>query len=359
MRFLSSAEVGKWLRGRLPHAAKLFIAAPFVTAGGLTPILDQLRRRERFEFTLLTNLDLWAAATGALDVAALKELLRDHRRQVKILHDPLLHAKVFLIDQRVALVGSANLTTSGINGRNVELATEITAPKQIESLLSVVELWRRRPEVSRDSLDALHTRGTELGKQVRRLRAQATTSLPRIMQQGNDVVYCDNLAEFLVWVRAGDNGRRAVAAAVERLRTRSQRKKSDTPLNDLHFIASLGLVRFKGRRRDSVERTDLGRRATLGNRRRLIFELLWPRYPELRRIGRLFVNLNGRSITRDELAELAKELGVENADIPTNWLRSITLVRPHHSAHKGPTKVLLSLDKRKTWLQDALRDYPE
>ncbi len=122
---------------------------------------------------------------------------------------------------------------------------------------------------------------------------------------------------------------------------------------------TLGLVRFKGRRRDSVERTDLGRRATLGNRRRLIFELLWPRYPELRRIGRLFVNLNGRSITRDELAELAKELGVENADIPTNWLRSITLVRPHHSAHKGPTKVLLSLDKRKTWLQDALRDYPE
>ena len=361
MNFLDSAEIGRWLGHRLPACKHLFIASPFVTEGALEPIVKQLEKRDDFRFTLVTNVDVMAALMGALDIDALAKLLqkKSYRGQVAFLHDPNLHAKVVMVDQRSALVGSANLTLAGTAGRNIELATEITGAQQIQDLVKVIQPWSKRPEVTRDSLDAVRERCTELEGRYRGLRAAAATGLPRIVGGGDDVVYFQNLQLFLSWVRDGTGGTRAVKKAVEYLRNEDRQERgSKTPETDLHFVATHGLVRFKGSRVRKVECTRDGTRVLAKSGRRFLFDLLWRRHPELRWAGKFFVDLGAKSVTREQLKKEAPGW-VDDPEIPTGWLRSLELVCPHGSGKQGRNKLRLSLDLRRTWIQSALDAYGE
>jgi hypothetical protein len=57
----------------------------------------------------------------------------------------LVHVKLYIVDQQMAFVGSANLTYSGMN-RNIELIEAKTTPSEVQAELGVfVSIWGPQP----------------------------------------------------------------------------------------------------------------------------------------------------------------------------------------------------------------------
>lgn len=72
----------------------------------------------------------------------------------------------------------------------------------------------------------------------------------------------------------------------------------------------------------------------------------------------VLLDLGTNRVTREQLKKEAPDW-VDDPEIPTGWLRSLKLVRPHGSGKQGRNKLLLSLDHRRAWIQSALEEYGE
>jgi hypothetical protein len=71
---------------------------------------------------MLVSLDARAVQSGALSVVALQRVLSAGGAVRSAVN---LHAKLVVVDDRWALVGSGNLTAGGVNGGNAELGVEV------------------------------------------------------------------------------------------------------------------------------------------------------------------------------------------------------------------------------------------
>ena len=91
---------------------RLIISAPFITKHGWRALEDELAARD-VSLRVSTSLRARAASTGALDVAVLAEA---HGRVPDIeLRNVLgLHAKVYVADDRAAIITSGNLTRASL-----------------------------------------------------------------------------------------------------------------------------------------------------------------------------------------------------------------------------------------------------
>lgn len=105
------------------------LASPFVSIG----VAQQLAReatRSVATWSLLTRLDPFAVAGGYLSTDGLRLLLE---AGVEVRNAPRLHAKVYLVDREFGIVGSANLTGSGLGGSpnaNLELSHRLDPPQE-------------------------------------------------------------------------------------------------------------------------------------------------------------------------------------------------------------------------------------
>jgi hypothetical protein len=99
----------------------LLIASPFVKVQATDRILSNLRERgvdRGIRVVLLTNLRPESMLNGSTDIEALSALGKS-LPGFELVHLPSLHAKVYVADDRLAVVTSANLTQPGMTG-NVE-----------------------------------------------------------------------------------------------------------------------------------------------------------------------------------------------------------------------------------------------
>ena len=118
--------------GGVASAARreMLVAAPYVKE----PEAAWLRGRLRPGVDVLTlaNLDAGAMAQASLDLAALRRLFEASpaSRVVSLSH---LHAKVYVADEAAALVGSANLTRSGLD-RNLEYGVLLDDPALVRKV---------------------------------------------------------------------------------------------------------------------------------------------------------------------------------------------------------------------------------
>lgn len=105
------------------------------------------------------GLALVVIAVAAIVVTLAKNLT--HRQansiplSVKVLSiRQLVHIKLYVVDQHIAFVGSANLTYSGMN-RNIELIEEKTIPSEVRAEMGVfASLWGPQPKPSIPSTPA-------------------------------------------------------------------------------------------------------------------------------------------------------------------------------------------------------------
>jgi len=103
----------------------LIICCPYYTETGVDNIFDNLRDETSLSF--LTRLSPSDWVNGVSDPEALVillELLEEAGRNVTLQIHQRLHAKVYIADRAIALIGSSNLSEGGF-GRNIEMMVKL------------------------------------------------------------------------------------------------------------------------------------------------------------------------------------------------------------------------------------------
>ncbi|MDD3492865.1 MAG: phospholipase D-like domain-containing protein [Candidatus Thermoplasmatota archaeon] len=90
---------------------ELFISSPFVNVEGVKILSDSIQTKIRM--SLITNLTTRNIVNGVTEPVALLELYKRFS-QVKISSLGRLHAKVYLVDDNIGIITSANLTSGGL-----------------------------------------------------------------------------------------------------------------------------------------------------------------------------------------------------------------------------------------------------
>src|SRR5438270_6252 len=112
----------------------LLLVSPFIKRYSTSLILTDLRRRRidrEIRVSVLTNIHPDSILSGATDLQALADLKTLPRTE--LVHLPSLHAKVYVADEIMAIVTSANLTRSGTIG-NLEYGIMLTERAAIQEI---------------------------------------------------------------------------------------------------------------------------------------------------------------------------------------------------------------------------------
>lgn len=92
---------------------ELFISSPFINVEGVRILSRAIRTKNPIKISLITSLMTRNIVNGITEPAALLELYNQFA-QVKISSLGRLHAKVYLIDGKIGIITSANLTSGGL-----------------------------------------------------------------------------------------------------------------------------------------------------------------------------------------------------------------------------------------------------
>lgn len=126
----------------------LVLASPFVKVQATDRILSNLQLRgvdKSIRVVMLTNLRPESLLNGSTDMEAFSVLGKSLPR-FELTHLPSLHAKVYVADDRLAVVTSANLTQPGITGNleyGVALSDEVAVREIRRDLQGYAKLGAR------------------------------------------------------------------------------------------------------------------------------------------------------------------------------------------------------------------------
>lgn len=137
----------------------ILIVAPYIKNDEAAWLCDHVR--PGIEAITLTNLDREAVSTSALDLTALQRLVQMSPSS-RLFGLSNLHAKVFVADEKAAIVTSGNLTRSGLDS-NIEYGVLLRQPRIVravrEDMLSFTPLGN---QVDADTLAKLLPLESEL-----------------------------------------------------------------------------------------------------------------------------------------------------------------------------------------------------
>ena len=91
----------------------LFITSPFIGSEPLKKLTEIISNKPSLQLHIITNLAINSLLTGSLDIASLTTLVETIPNS-KITYLPGLHAKVYIADDKLAVITSGNLTHSGL-----------------------------------------------------------------------------------------------------------------------------------------------------------------------------------------------------------------------------------------------------
>lgn len=112
-KFLSSPWKNEFIDIVSKTKKELFISSPFVNVRGVKMLSRSIQTKSPIRISLVTNLTTRNIMNGVTEPAALLELYKRFT-QVKISSLGRLHAKVYLVDDRIGIITSANLTAGGL-----------------------------------------------------------------------------------------------------------------------------------------------------------------------------------------------------------------------------------------------------
>jgi hypothetical protein len=161
--------------------ASCFVCSPFITQAPVRALVKSFQERQiedAVQVRVLTDISYMNLIQGSTDVEALL-YLHDHLPNVQVSYLPRVHAKVFIADDALAIVGSANFTDGG-TFRNYEYGLRVRETPLVQQI---------REDVTRyASLGGEATPGRlrELGQQIIPLREaarEAQRSLRQILPE--------------------------------------------------------------------------------------------------------------------------------------------------------------------------------
>ena len=194
----------------------LLLASPFITRPVTDWISENLSRNtaiQTLEIVCLTNVRISSVLGGFLDLEALAELAQRFNH-VTVVHIPSLHAKVYVADEKCAIITSGNLTPGGING-NCEYGVAIQIAEQVREIRRDFEGYGRLgAPIAVDEISDLALEVADLASQYRakerqilgtagaafrsRLRAAQDRVLGfRARGKSNQAIFCDTIRYLL------------------------------------------------------------------------------------------------------------------------------------------------------------------
>lgn len=192
------------------------IASPYITGSPICLMMRILQERGTASHAcvrVLTNLSVDSIVRGSTDPNSLLALM-DAVPHTQVSHLPGLHAKVYLADEREAIVTSGNLTHGGVF-QNYEYGVRFTDPVQVrhiwEDLLEYERLGSLvpRPDLERmartlSELQELRQRAEReirepLQREFRRRMDEAQTELMSIRASGKTTngIFADTIMYLL------------------------------------------------------------------------------------------------------------------------------------------------------------------
>ena len=147
--------------GGLAASAKreVLIAAPYVKEAEAEWFCDRLRAGA--DVTTLADIDADAVSRSTLDLTALRRLAEASPAS-RLISLGNLHAKVFVADERAAIVTSGNLTRSGLD-RNFEYGVLFDEPAHVRAVRAdMLSVMRLGSEVAADTLAGYASRQERL-----------------------------------------------------------------------------------------------------------------------------------------------------------------------------------------------------
>jgi hypothetical protein len=157
--------------------SRCFLCSPYITQPPIRNFIhtaDQRGILKSLRLQVLTDISAPNIIQGATDLGALA-LLMDTFQSVEIRYLPRVHAKVFLADDVLALIGSANLTDGGLS-RNYEYGVRLRDAEMVQRTWSDLTRYAELgASVTRNDL-------TTLQEQVEQVRA-ATVDEQRTLRE--------------------------------------------------------------------------------------------------------------------------------------------------------------------------------
>jgi len=337
MEFVRGKELGDWLTQVVPKCHSIVIASPYITKSGLQPILTQhANPRRRLDIRILTSFEALSVLTGSLDVDVLCELWEQGNKaavvpSVTIYDITDLHAKVCIVDGRVAVIGSGNMTRAGTLGTNVELGVKVTARREVSEVVAQLEGWTR---------DLTPITATEM-KRFKRLvddNFKQYRGLPDV-SLGHLQVFPGADGDYFAAMQQAvktASGRRGCdrMGMLKALRNVEQGAEGlQTPQGRLIFLELLGLVESRSESQAitvTEAGTSLGRR---GGRKEFALRLM-DRFPIVRRTYTFLCDAHPHTTTYEEMksALLAEDeanraaRAIDELQDSARWLRSLGLI---------------------------------
>lgn len=141
----------------------LLIVSPYIKENAVVvmqeALLSQVNRQTALEIRIITRVEADELLSGSSDISALQRLLLWSTTirgcTVAMRAIPNVHAKVWICDTHLAIVGSGNATAPGLD-ENIEYGLSVTDPHLIEQILQDWQpYWEQASPVDNQLLDQM------------------------------------------------------------------------------------------------------------------------------------------------------------------------------------------------------------
>ena len=160
---------------------EVVIAAPFIKRSEVDCVCARLtssKLRKQPHVRVITDLRAESVLGGSLDMDALR-VFQSALESSEIVNLPHLHAKVYIFDASLAIVGSANLTTAGFDS-NYEYSVGIRDPILVRSIKADMEAYARIGNILLpEEIAELSRVAEEISEEYRNVQRSAAASAKR------------------------------------------------------------------------------------------------------------------------------------------------------------------------------------
>lgn len=197
----------------------LTVCTPYFTAEGVGRVFDNLQALKEFRFwTRLSPSDWVAGASDPEELLAMLEIVEENAASVTLGISQKLHAKFYIADVSLAIVGSSNLSGGGFT-RNLEIlvrfrGTEVASVLSYAEAQILPELRTVRAPQLREWIDAVKPAIYEARRSTNNqpeILASAQAELDMLLgfggagQSAEKEPEIRDMNEFVEWLRMNEN----------------------------------------------------------------------------------------------------------------------------------------------------------
>ena len=156
-------------------ASSLVVSSPYIgrePCDRILAIRSNSKKTKQFSFLLITDLSRDTLLSGATDISAICDIA-DTFRQLEIRFLPSIHAKVYVADEKLAVVTSGNMTRGGLLS-NFEYGVRVNDTNLVRRIkLDITEYAALGTRIEQTKLKFL----SQISSDLNRIRSEAEKSI--------------------------------------------------------------------------------------------------------------------------------------------------------------------------------------